>query len=208
MKRVPLETNYSEAYNQDSVGLVNLRETPIVRVTPKGIQTTESAYEPDGIIYATAFDAVTGALRRIDIRGVDGQRLVDRREGGPETYLGLQVSGFPNLFMLVGPHNGATFCNIPRCSEQNVEWVTDCWTYPRDHGRARIEATPETEAAWTEHVYDTVKHSLLAKADSWFMGANVPGKKRTFLLYAGGTDRYRQHCDEIAAAGYSGFRLG
>ena len=208
MKRVPLETNYYEAYNQDNVGLVNLRETPIVRVTPKGIQTTGSAYEPDRVIYATAFDAVTGALRRIDIRGVDGQRLVDRWEGGPETYLGLQVSGFPNLFMLVGPHNGATFCNIPRCSEQNVEWVTDCWTYLRDHGRARIEATPEAEAAWTEHVYDTVKHSLLAKADSWFMGANVPGKKRTFLLYAGGTDRYRQHCDEIAAAGYSGFRLG
>ncbi len=207
MKRVPLETHYYEAYNQDNVALVDLRETPIERITPKGIQTTDREYELDVIIYATGFDAVTGAFKRIDIRGVDGQRLVDRWEGGPETYLGIQVSNFPNLFMLVGPHNGATFCNIPRCSEQNVEWVSACLQYLRDHGHERIEATPEAEAAWTEHVYDTVKHSLLAKADSWFMGANVPGKKRTFLLYAGGTDKYRQRCDEVAAAGYAGFRL-
>jgi cation diffusion facilitator CzcD-associated flavoprotein CzcO len=208
MKRVPMETNYYEVYNQDNVELVDLRATPIERITPKGVKTTEREYELDMIIYATGFDAVTGAFKRIDIRGVGGQRLVDKWEGGPETYLGMQVAGFPNLFTLVGPHNGATFCNIPRCAEQNVEWVSDCLKYLRDHGHQRIEATREAELAWTEHVYETVKHSLLSKADSWFMGANVPGKKRTFLLYAGGTDKYRQRCDEIAAKGYEGFRLG
>jgi cation diffusion facilitator CzcD-associated flavoprotein CzcO len=208
MKRVPMETNYYEVYNQDNVDLVDLRATPIERITPKGVKTTEREYELDLIVYATGFDAVTGAFKRIDIRGTGGQKLVDKCEGGPETYLGIQVAGFPNLFTLVGPHNGATFCNIPRCAEQNVEWVADCLKYLRDHGCERIEATREAEEAWTEHVYDTVKNSLLAKADSWFMGANVPGKKRTFLLYAGGTDRYRQRCDEIAAGGYSGFRLG
>ncbi|HEX4881041.1 MAG TPA: NAD(P)/FAD-dependent oxidoreductase [Porticoccaceae bacterium] len=207
MKRVPMETKYYEVYNQDNVTLVDLRATPIQRITPKGIKTSDQEYELDMIIYATGFDAVTGGFKRIDIRGVGGQKLVDKWEGGPETYLGMQVSGFPNLFTLVGPHNGATFCNIPRCAEQNVEWVGDCLKYLRDHGHQRIEATREAELAWTEHVYDTVKHSLLSKADSWFMGANVPGKKRTFLLYAGGTDKYRQRCDDIAAKGYEGFRL-
>src|SRR5690606_21263703 len=201
------ETNYYEVYNQDNVELVDLRATPIERITPKGVKTAAREHELDLIVYATGFDAVTGAFKRIDIRGSGGRKLVDKWQGGPETYLGMQVAGFPNMFMLVGPHNGATFCNIPRCAEQNVEWVADCLQYLRDRGCARIEATPEAEAAWTEHVYDTVKNSLLAKADSWFMGANVPGKKRTFLLYAGGTDRYRQRCDEIAAQGYSGFRL-
>ena len=188
--------------------LVDLRSTPIERITPKGVKTSDREYELDMIVYATGFDAVTGAFKRIDIRGVDGQKLADKWEGGPETYLGMQISGFPNLFTLVGPHNGATFCNIPRCAEQNVEWVGDCLKYLRDHGHQRIEATREAELAWTEHVYDTVKNSLLSKADSWFMGANVPGKKRTFLLYAGGTDRYRERCDEIATKGYEGFRLG
>ncbi len=207
MKRVPLETNYFEAYNQDNVKLVDLRATPIERITPKGVKTTAEEFELDILIYATGFDAVTGGFKRIDIRGADGQKLVDKWTGGPETYLGMQVSGFPNMFMLVGPHNGATFCNIPRCSEQNVEWVSDCIKYMLDKGYQRIEATPEAEAAWTEHVYETIEGSLLAKADSWFMGANTPGKKRTFLLYAGGTNNYRMKCDEIAAKGYEGFAL-
>src|SRR5690606_10157357 len=125
MKRVPLETNYFDAYNQDNVKLVDLRATPIERITPKGVKTTAAEIALDILIYATGFDAVTGGFKRIDIRGADGQALVDKWNGGPETYLGMQVSGFPNMFMLVGPHNGATFCNIPRCSEQNVEWVSD-----------------------------------------------------------------------------------
>jgi cation diffusion facilitator CzcD-associated flavoprotein CzcO len=207
MKRVPMETNYYEAYNQDNVKLVDLRKTPIERVTPTGIKTSDKEYELDFIIYATGFDAVTGGYKRIDIRGVDGQALSDRWSDGPHTYLGMQVAGFPNMFMLVGPHNGATFCNIPRCIEQNVEWVTDCIKYMQSHNYNRIETTHDAEDAWTDHVYDTVKNSLLTKADSWFMGANTPGKKRTFLLYGGGGPAYRAKCDEVAAKNYEGFKM-
>ena len=207
MKRVPMETNYYEAYNQDNVKLVDLRKTPIERVNATGIKTSDKQYDLDFIVYATGFDAVTGGYKRMDIRGVDGQSLSERWSDGPHTYLGMQVTGFPNMFMLVGPHNGATFCNIPRCIEQNVEWVTDCIKYMQAHNYKRIETTLEAEDAWTEHVYDTVKGSLLTKADSWFMGANTPGKKRTFLLYGGGGPAYRAKCDEVAAKGYEGFKM-
>ncbi|MGK2914043.1 MAG: cyclohexanone monooxygenase, partial [Porticoccaceae bacterium] len=207
MKRVPMETKYFEVYNQPNVTLVDLRATPIERVNATGIKTSDKQYDLDFIVYATGFDAVTGAFKRIDIRGEDGQALVDKWSGGPETYLGMQVTGFPNMFMLVGPHNGATFCNIPRCIEQNVEWVSDCVKYMLDHNYKRIEPTREAELAWTEHVYETAKDSLLTKADSWFMGANTPGKKRTFLLYAGGAPNYRKKCDEVAAKDYEGFKM-
>ena len=209
MKRVPMETNYFEVYNQDNVSLVDLRATPIETITEKGVKTSDQEYELDMIVYATGFDAVTGAFKRVDIRGADGQNLAEQWVDGPHTYLGIQVVGFPNLFMLVGPHNGATFCNIPRCIEQNVEWVTDCVKYMQDNGYTRIETTAEAEQAWTDHVYETVEGSLFTKADSWFMGAhaNEPGKRRTFLLYAGGGPAYRQKCDEVAAKGYEGFVL-
>jgi cation diffusion facilitator CzcD-associated flavoprotein CzcO len=202
-----LESGYYEVYNQDNVVLVDLRETPIERITPKGIKTSTAEYEFDVIIFATGFDAVTGAFTRIDIRGVGGQALKEKWADGPRTYLGIQSVGFPNLFTLVGPHNGATFCNIPRCSEQNVEWVTECIHYMRAHNHERIEAKPEAERVWTEHVADTIADSLLLQADSWFMGANTPGKKRTFLMYAGGSPAYRKKCDEVAAQGYEGFLL-
>ncbi|NOT53988.1 MAG: NAD(P)/FAD-dependent oxidoreductase [Deltaproteobacteria bacterium] len=206
-KRVPLESGYYEVYNQDNVVLVDLKETPITRITPKGLKTSTTEYEFDVLIFATGFDAVTGAFNRINIRGVGGQGLKDKWADGPRTYLGIQSVGFPNLFTLVGPHNGATFCNIPRCSEQNVEWVTDCIRYMREHNHGRIEAKLDAEGAWTAHVADTIADSLLLQADSWFMGANTPGKKRTFLMYAGGTPAYRAKCDEVAAKGYEGFAL-
>jgi cation diffusion facilitator CzcD-associated flavoprotein CzcO len=206
-KRVPLESGYYEVYNQDNVVLVDLHETPIERITPKGVKTSVAEYEFDMIIFATGFDAVTGAFTRIDIRGVGGQALKDKWADGPHTYLGLQSVGFPNLFTLVGPHNGATFCNIPRCIEQNVEWVTECMRYMREHAYQRIEATPAAEDAWTEHVAETAARTLLPMTDSWFMGANTPGKKRTFLLYAGGSPAYRQKCEEVAAKDYEGFTL-
>ncbi|MBK8131766.1 MAG: NAD(P)/FAD-dependent oxidoreductase [Gammaproteobacteria bacterium] len=208
MKRVPMETGYYEAYNQDNVSLVDLRATPIERITPRGVKTSVREYDLDILIYATGFDAVTGVFRRIDIRGKDGQSLTDKWAGGPETYLGMQVAGFPNMFMLVGPHNGATLCNIPRCIEQNVEWVTNCLAYMKEHNFQRIEATREAELAWTEHVYEYAQKSLLSKADSWFTGANVPGRKRTVLLYVGGQDNYRKKCDEVVARNYEGFALG
>ena len=121
--------------------------------------------------------------------------------------MGVQVAGFPNMFMLVGPHNGATLCNIPRCTEQNVEWVTGCLEYMREHNFQRIEATREAELAWTEHVFEYAQKSLFSKADSWFTGANVPGRKRSVLLYVGGQDNYRKKCDEVAAKNYEGFAL-
>jgi cation diffusion facilitator CzcD-associated flavoprotein CzcO len=204
-KRVPLESGYYEVYNRDNVVLVDLHETPIERITPTGIKTSAAEYEFDIIIFATGFDAVTGAFTRMDIRGVGGKTLKDKWADGPHTYLGLQSAGFPNLFTLVGPHNGATFCNIPRCIEQNVEWVTECIRSMRAHGYRRIEATRAAEDAWTEHVAEMAARTLLPLADSWFMGANTPGKPRNFLLYAGGSPAYRQKCEEVAAKGYEGF---
>ncbi|RLA40829.1 MAG: hypothetical protein DRR42_25375, partial [Gammaproteobacteria bacterium] len=155
------------------------------------------------------FDAVTGSLKRIDITGKDGQKLTDKWADGPRTYLGMQAVGFPNLFTLVGPHNGATFCNIPRCIEQNVEWVTDLISYMKSKDKHQVEPTLEAEDAWTVHVDETAEMTLFPTADSWFMGVNLndPTKKRTFMLYAGGQQNYRIKCDEVAAKDYEGFTL-
>jgi cation diffusion facilitator CzcD-associated flavoprotein CzcO len=204
-KRVPLESGYYEQFNRPNVLLVDLHESPIERITPKGIKTSDAEYELDVIIYATGFDAVTGPLTRIDIRGEGGLSLKDKWADGPRTYLGIQSAGFPNLFTLVGPHNGATFCNIPRCIEQNVEWVTDCIRYLREKGFTRIAASPEAEEAWTDHVNELAVGTLLSEVDSWFFGANIPGKKRTVLMYFGGVPAYRKKVDEVAAKGYEGF---
>jgi cation diffusion facilitator CzcD-associated flavoprotein CzcO len=209
-RRVPLESGYYEVYNQPHVRLVDLRDTPIERITPTGIKTSDTAHEFDMIVYATGFDAITGAFDRIDIRGIGGQRLKDKWAHGPRTYLGLQIVGFPNMFTLVGPHNAATFCNIPRCIEQNVEWVTALLRHMRAERLTRVEPTEAAEAGWTEHVHETAQRMLLTQVDSWMMGinTNVPGKqKRTFLVYAGGAPAYRKRCDEVAAKGYEGFVL-
>jgi cation diffusion facilitator CzcD-associated flavoprotein CzcO len=195
-------------YNQPNVRLVDLRETPIERITPAGVKTSDAEYEVDMIIYATGFDAITGAFDRIDIRGRGGRRLREKWADGPRTYLGLQIEGFPNLFTLVGPHNAATFCNIPRCIEQNVEWVTALIAHMREKGHVGVEATIEAEQDWTQHVHDTGRRMLFTRVDSWMMGinSNVAGKqKRRFVVYAGGAPRYREKCDEVAARGYVGF---
>ena len=206
-KRVPLESGYYEAYNRPNVELVDLKATPIARITAVGIETSAQEYPCDVIIFATGFDAVTGALTRMDIRGQGGIALKDKWQEGPRTYLGLQIAGFPNLFTVVGAHNAANFCNVPRCGEQNVEWVSDCIRYMRDHKLARISATVDAEEAWRAHCEEVVSHTLFSRTDSWFMGANIPGKKRTFLGYGGGLPRYREKCAEVAAAGYQGFIL-
>jgi cation diffusion facilitator CzcD-associated flavoprotein CzcO len=192
------------------VRLVDLRKTPMERITPAGVKTSDAAYDFDMIIYATGFDAITGSFDRIDVRGTGGRRLKDKWAGGPRTYLGLQVEGFPNLFTLVGPHNAATFCNIPRCIEQNVEWVTTLLRHMREHGHTRVEATPEAERGWTEHVHDSGRRMLFTQVDSWMTGinSNLAGKdKRTFLVYAAGAPKYRDRCDQVAASGYTGFEL-
>ena len=209
-RRVPLESGYYEVYNQPNVCLVDLRETPIECITPHGIRTSSTDYRFDMIIYATGFDAITGAFDRIDIRGRGGQRLKQKWADGPRTYLGLQSAGFPNMLTLVGPHNAATFCNIPRCIEQNVDWVTGLLRYMGEKGFTRVEASEAAEAAWTEHVYESAARLLLMEIDSWMTGVNrnVPGRhKRTFMAYAGGAPKYRERCNEVAANGYEGFVL-
>ncbi len=209
-RRVPLESGYYEVYNQPNVELVDLRETPIERITAKGIKTSDRERAFDMIIYATGFDAITGAFDRIDIRGRNGEKLREKWADGPQTYLGLNVAGFPNMLTLVGPHNAATFCNLPRCIEQNVEWVSDFLAYMRDKGLTRLEATPTAERDWTAHVYETASQLLLMQVDSWMTGVNknVSGRqKRTFMAYAGGAPKYRQKCEDVVAKGYEGFVL-
>ena len=208
-RRVPMETKYFECYNQDNVELVNIKKTPIEKITANGVKTVDKECDLDIIIYATGFDAVTGSLRRIDITGKDGKKLTDKWANGPRTYLGMQAVGFPNLFTLVGPHNGATFCNIPRCIEQNVEWVSDLIAYMKSKDLHQIEPTLEAEDAWTEEIDETAKRTLFPTADSWFMGVNLndPTKKRTFMLYAGGQQNYRIKCDGVAANNYAGFAI-
>ncbi|MSQ48487.1 MAG: NAD(P)/FAD-dependent oxidoreductase [Deltaproteobacteria bacterium] len=203
-KRIPLETEYYEAYNRDNVLLVDVRNAPIEAITPKGVKTTEKEYEFDVIIYATGFDAITGALTSMDIRGEGGQTLKDKwANKGLSTYLGLQTAGFPNFFIATN----AAFCNYTVCAESIVEWIADCIHYMRDKGFKRIVPTPQAEEAWVEHANELGSHTLLSDAKSWFMGANIPGKKRAILLYANTAPAYRAKCSEVAAKGYEGFQL-
>jgi cyclohexanone monooxygenase len=202
-KRIPLETEYYEAYNRDNVLLVDVRETPIERITPKGVKTSDKEYEFDVIIYATGFDAMTGALTRMDIRGEGGQTLKDKWANGPRTFLGLQTAGFPNLFIATN----SAFCNYTICAETIVEWISDCINYIREKGYSRIEPTPETEEAWVAHVNEMGRQTLLSGTKSWFVGDNIPGKAHAILLYANTAPAYRAKCAEVAAKGYEGFRL-
>jgi len=204
-RRVPMETNYYETYNRDNVTLVDVREHPIECITPAGIRTSEREYELDVIIYATGFDAGTGAISRIDIRGADGRSIRDKWARELKTFLGLQTTGFPNLFMHIGPH--AAFCNIPRCAQVTVDWVTDLACYMRARGLTRVEATPEAEDEWTRHAEEEADKTLLTKANSWLMGDNIPGKPRALLLYAGPAPLFRRKCREVAESGYRGLEL-
>ena len=209
-RRVPLETNYYEVYNQDNVELVDIRETPIECITERGVRTSAKDYDCDLLVYATGFDAVTGALDRIEIRGVGGRLLKAHWADGPQTYLGLTAEGFPNLFTIGGPHNAATFCNIPRCLEVNVDWVADLLAHMREHGYARVVPTRESVEEWTTHVLEGSKRMLLTKVRSWFMGmnTNLAGKQQPhFLLYANGLQTYRKRLAECAENGYAGFVL-
>jgi cation diffusion facilitator CzcD-associated flavoprotein CzcO len=209
-RRVPLETRYYEAYNRDNVRLVDINETPIERITPKGIKTSAGEYEFDMIIYATGFDAITGAFDRIDFRGIGGQLLKDKWADGPKTYLGLQSAGFPNMLTIVGPHNASTRCNIPRCIEQNVEWVTDLMRHVRNQGITRFEATEAAEAEWSQHIETLAEGLLYTQIDSWATGINrnIEGRdQRRILQYQGGAPAYRAKCDAVAAQGYAGMIL-
>lgn len=207
-KRVPLENGYYEVFNRGNVTLTDLRETPIERVTSGGIRTSREEHPLDVIVYATGFDAGTGSLSRLDIRGTDGLSLAEKWKEGPKTFLGLLVSGFPNLFIVNGPHNAAALCNAGRCIEQNVDWMARCIEQMRRQGATRIVPTPAAEDEWTGHVHDVADASVLAAMkDSWFFGANTPGKPRVATIYAAGAGEYRKHCEAVANAGFAGLEL-
>jgi len=202
-RRVPLETRYYEVYNQPNVKLVDINETPIERITPAGIKTSDREYEFDIIIYATGFDAITGSFDRIDIRGIDGLQLKELWKDGPQTYLGVLVEGFPNLMMVMGPHAGLG--NFPRAAEYSVEWVNDLIRFAHERGLTRVEATADGVAEWTEHVLATGQGLLMNEIDSWMTGVNrnVEGKQtRKIMRYSGGHPAFREHCDAVAADGY------
>ncbi len=202
-RRVPLETRYYEVYNQPNVHLVDIRETPIERITPTGIRTSGAEYPFDIIIYATGFDAITGSFDRIDIRGSDGIRLKDKWAGGPRTYLGVMVDNFPNMMMLMGPHTALG--NIPRSIEYNVDWVTGLLRFARDRGLTRVEATDAGVKSWTDHVRSLGVGLLSNEVNSWMTGinTNVDGKQtRIIARYSGSAPAYRERCDAVAADGY------
>jgi hypothetical protein len=208
-RRLPLETFYYEVYNQDNVELVDIKETPIERITPDGIKTSEKEYEFDIIIYATGFDAITGSFDKIDFRGAGGARLKDKWKSGPETYLGIMVHEFPNMLMLMGPHTALG--NIPRSIEYSVEWVTGLVRFAMKKGLTRLEATPEGVKSWTDHVKALGEGMLSNEVDSWMTGinSNVEGKQRRIVArYSGSAPAYRARCDEVAAKGYEELRLG
>ncbi len=204
-KRPCIDTDYYETYNRDNVSLVNLRRTPIEKITEDGIETSQGARAFDAIIYATGFDAMTGPLLRVDIRGRGGKRLVDAWIDGPTSYLGIAIHGFPNMFTITGPSSPSVLSNMLVSIEQHVDWVADCIAWMNENGKTAIEPSDEAERDWAEHTAQLAGMTLFPKADSWYMGANVPGKPRMFLAYVGGVGAYRLICDQIAATGYHGF---
>ncbi|MCB1693023.1 MAG: NAD(P)/FAD-dependent oxidoreductase [Pseudomonadales bacterium] len=208
-KRPVIDTDYYETFNRDNVTLVDLRRGGIKQITETGIQTEQGHFEFDALVYATGFDAMTGALLRIDVRGRGGVPLKDHWEAGPRTYLGLQMHGFPNLFSITGPGSPSVLSNMIVSIEQHVDWITDCITHMNEHQFREIEATEEAETRWIEHVNKVANGTMLTapSCNSWYLGANIPGKPRIFMPYVGGVGNYRHKCDEVAANGYEGFSL-
>ena len=204
-RRVPMETNYFETYNRDNVTLVDVRKNPIETITPAGIKTTAEEYDLDVIIYATGFDAGSGAIRRIDIRGQNGQTIQDKWSKELLTSMGLQVAGFPNMFMHDGPQ--AAFCNIPRCVQVTVDWVTDLVEHMKKGQLNHVVTTKESEREWVDHATAEADKTLLSKTNSWIMGDNIEGKPRGLLLYAGPAPQYRKILKDVADSGYEGMDI-
>jgi cation diffusion facilitator CzcD-associated flavoprotein CzcO len=204
-KRPCLDTGYYETFNRDNVTLVNLRREPIEQITPTGIRTSDREFEFDAIVFATGFDAMTGALVAVDIQGRDGLTLKEKWADGTRTYLGLTVAGFPNFFTITGPASPSVFSNMMVSIEQHVDWIGAAMAQLRADGKAAIEATQEAEDFWVQHNLEVGDATLYPLANSWYMGSNVPGKPRVLMPYIGGVGVYRQECDEIVADGYRGF---
>jgi cation diffusion facilitator CzcD-associated flavoprotein CzcO len=209
-KRQPLDTNYFETFNKDNVLLVDAKaDGPIEEITEKGIRAGGKEYEVDIIVFATGFDAMTGPLKALNLKGRGGRTLDKEWADGPHTYLGIAVAGFPNLFTITGPQSPSVLSNMPVSIEQHVEWVTDCIDRMRREGKTLIEAMPQAQEQWVAHVNEVVNTTLMTSANSWYMSANIPGKPKAFLPYLGpeGVGGYRKKCDEVAAKGYEGFAL-
>ena len=205
-KRLCLGTDYYETYNRPNVTLVSVREAPITRITPTGLETSRASYDLDSIVFATGFDAMTGSLLRIDIRGRGGEPLARKWGAGPRTYLGLGICGFPNLFTISGPGSPSVLTNMVASIEQHVDWIAECLSHLRSRGLSRIEATAAAEAEWVEHVNAVAALTLYPRCNSWYLGANVPGKPRVFMPYIG-FPMYVAKCEDVVAKGYDGFEL-
>ncbi|MDX2208954.1 MAG: NAD(P)/FAD-dependent oxidoreductase [Sphingopyxis sp.] len=206
-KRLCVDTGYYQVYNRDNVTLVDISETPIVRITPTGIRTSAGEHPCDAIIFALGFDAMTGTLGKIAITGRGGMTLAEKWADGPVTNLGLMVAGFPNFFTITGPGSPSVLTNMVMSIEQHVDWIAAAIGHLQQRQLATIETTEAAEAAWVAHVAEVADTTLYPLADSWYMGANVPGKPRVFLPYVGGFPAYVETCDAVVAAGYDGFRL-
>lgn len=204
-KRICVDTDYYATFNRPNVSLVDLRKRPLTGVGPRSLTFGRESVAVDDIIFATGFDALTGALTGIDIVGAKGIRLRDKWCSGPRTYLGLMTAGFPNMFMVTGPQSPSVLSNMVVSIEQHVEWIADCIAHFDQRGACSVEATPEAEEAWTRQVDAMAHQTLYPRAKSWYMGANIPGKQQTFLPFVGGVGAYRRICDEIVAADYRGF---
>lgn len=207
-KRPPLTYDgYYEKYNRDDVELVDVEASPIERIEPDGIRTGGTTHDLDIIVFATGFDAVTGTIEHVNIRGKNGTELEEKWDAGPRTYLGLATHEFPNMFMVTGPQSPSVLTNMTVAIEQHVEWISECIEHVLENGYSTIEPTEEAEDEWVQHNSDVAEQTLYPDADSWYSGNNIPGKEDTFLIYPGGLVAYNQRCDEVVENGYEGFEL-
>ena len=204
-KRPPMDDDYYATFNLEHVRLVDIRKSPITGIQGRTLRTKEGAYELDALVLATGFDAISGALLSIDIVGRDGRSLRDEWARGARTYLGLGMAGFPNLFTVTGPLSPSVLANMPTAVEQHVDWIADCLVYMREHGLAEIEPGEAAQDDWVSHVAEVASGSLYQRANSWYLGANIPGKPRQFGVYLGGFGAYKQRCDSVAERDYEGF---
>jgi cyclohexanone monooxygenase len=206
-KRICVDTDYFAAFNRANVTLVDIKANPIEEILPEGLRTTAATYQFDALVLATGFDAMTGSVAKIEVGGRDGLTLNQKWAEGPKTYLGLMSAGFPNLFIITGPGSPSVLSNMIVSIEQHVDWITDCLTFMRAHGLAVAEAEKSAEEKWVAHVNEVAHTTLYPQANSWYMGANIPGKPRIFMPYIGGVGTYRQICNDVAAKGYEGFAM-
>ena len=206
-KRICIDTDYFSTFNRANVTLVDIRANPIEEIVPHGVRSGRKDHEIDALVLATGFDAMTGSVAKIDIRGRNGVTLNQKWAEGPKTLLGLMTAGFPNLFIITGPGSPSVLSNMIVSIEQHVDWIADCLAYMRGHGLDTMEATQDAEEKWVAHVNEVAHTTLYPQANSWYMGANIPGKPRIFMPYIGGVGVYRQICNDVAAKGYEGFAV-